>query len=153
MEDAMRLKLAVASVVGILFTALSAAPASATTNSVTIGSPVTLTNRVLVTVPVTVVCDPIADIGTSTLFVTVTQASGQAVATGSAIDQAFPPQPPLFTCDSVTQNNFVMNILPDMGSPPFHGGGAIVQVFFSIFSFTSGSETGSSGPTPVTIRG
>jgi len=45
----------------------------------------------------------------------------------------------LFTCDGVTQNNFVVQVLPDPGSPPFHGGGAIVRADFGIFS-DSGNE-------------
>lgn len=148
----MRFKLACTIVAGILLTALSAAPAGATTNTITIGSPVTLTDRVLVTVPITVVCDPMA--GTqfdSAYAVFVTQASGTAVATGHFINEAFPV--PLFTCDGVTHNNFVVDVLPDSGSPPFHGGGAIVQASFSIGSFVCQCFEGQSTTMSVHIRG
>ena len=118
----MRLKLAGAITAGILLTVLSAVPAGAATNTITLG-PATLTDRVLITVPVTVVCDPLPPGGFfSGLIVTVTQASGQAVATGSFINES--EDSSIFTCDSVTQNDFVVHVFPDPGSPPFHGGGA-----------------------------
>jgi hypothetical protein len=146
----MRLKLVGAIVAGIVLTALSAAPASATTNTITLGT-VTLTNRILVEVPVTVVCDPVPDAVESELSVSVSQASGQAVATGSAFSETF-FGPILFTCDSITENHFVIDVLPDPGSPPFHGGGAIVRASFFVSSF-SVSESGSTGFTSVIIRG
>ena len=148
----MRFKLAGAIVVGILLTALSAAPAGAATNTITIGSPVILTDRVLVTVPVTVVCDPLP--GTafdSSLAVFVTQASGRAVATGHVIEETSPT--PVFTCDGVTQNHSVLQVFPDGGSPPFHGGGAIVNASFGIFSFACGCFEGGSITMSVKIRG
>ncbi len=148
----MRFKLAGAIVAGLLLTAVSAAPADAATNTITVGS-VTLTARVLVMVPVTVVCDPLP--GTefdSFLGVTVTQASGKAVATGHTFNETFGA--PLFTCDSVTQNHFVVDVFPDSGSPPFHGGGAIVQASFSIFSGACNCfEEGSTPDVSVHIRG
>jgi hypothetical protein len=146
----MRLKLVGAIVVGILLTALSAAPASAITNTITIGT-VTLTNRVLVEVPVTVVCDPVPDATQSFLGVLVRQASGQAIATGSAFTGSF-GEPLLFTCDGVTQNHLVVDVLPDPNSPPFHGGGAIALADFSVSSFSI-SESGNTGYIPVKIRG
>ncbi len=147
----MRLKLVGAIVAGILLTALSAAPASAITNTITIGT-VTLTNRVLVEVPVTVVCDPVPDATQSFLGVLVRQASGRAVATGTAFETTFGTEPLLFTCDGVTQNHLVADVLPDPGSPPFHGGGAIALASFSVGSFSTG-DSGSTGYIPVTIRG
>jgi hypothetical protein len=151
MEDAMRFKLADAIVAGLLLTAVSAAPADAATNTITVGS-VTLTNRVLVMVPITVVCDPLQGPDfDSTVVVTVTQASGKAVATGQVINETVPT--PLFTCDSVTQNHLVIDVLPNPGSPPFHGGKAIVQASFGIFSFASGLDEGGSTTVTVSIRG
>jgi hypothetical protein len=151
MEDTMRFKLAGSIVAGLLLTVLSAAPASATTNTITVGS-VTLTNRVLVTIPVTVVCDPLPGPNfDTTVEVTVTQASGKAVATGSAGTEVTPE--PLFTCDGVTQNHLVMKVLPSAGSPPFHGGGAIVQASFNIFSFTAASSESGNTTVPVKISG
>jgi hypothetical protein len=159
MEAAMLLKLAGAiGVAGILLTTLSAAPASATTNTITIGS-VTLTARVLVAVPVTVVCDPLAGAGVSDQFETdvsafVTQASGQAVATGQGGITTVSPQPLLLTCDGVTQNNVVVDVLPLPGSPPFHGGSAIINASFDFFDFaTQVGEGGSTGNVAVKIRG
>jgi hypothetical protein len=152
MEDAMRLKLAGAIVAGLLLTGLSAAPAAATTNTITTGSPVTLKDRVLVTVPLTVVCDPLPGPNfDTTVNVTVTQASGRAVATGSTGTETTPA--PLFTCDGVTPNHLVLKVLPGSGSPPFHGGGAIVQASFNIFSFTCGCSESGNTTTPVKIRG
>lgn len=147
----MRFKLVAATVVGILLTFLSVTSADAATNTVTIGS-VTLVNRVMVEVPVTVVCDPFqADYGDVSVF--VTQANGRQVATGSSYLESFPPEPLLLTCDGVTQNHFVLDVFPDSGSPPFHGGPAIASAGFSVTSFSGGSESGSTGYTSVTIRG
>ena len=139
---------------GILLTTLSAAPASATTNTITIG-PVTLTDRVLVTVPVTVVCDPlgtVTDQFQNSLSVSVTQASGQAVATGSLDILTVSPQL-IFTCDGVTQNHVVADVFPAAGSPPFHGGPAIISASFGVFDFaTQTGEGGSTGNLSVTIH-
>lgn len=152
----MLLKLAGAiGVAGILLTTLSAAPASATTNTITIGS-VTLTARVLVAVPITVVCDPLGtasdQIGDD-VSVMVTQASGRAVATGQGFLDSISPQN-ILTCDGVTQNHIVVDVLPSTGSPPFHGGPAIVSASFGVFDFsTQVGESGSTGNVTVTIQG
>jgi hypothetical protein len=157
MEAAMLLKLVGAiGAAGILLTTLSAAPASATTNTVTIGS-VTLTARVLVAVPVTVVCDPLGTVSDqleNQIIVSVTQASGRAVATGQGEVFSESPQPLLLTCDGVTQNHVVVDVLPAAGSPPFHGGSAIISASFTVFDFsTQVGESGNTGNTPVKIRG
>jgi hypothetical protein len=150
MEDAMRFKLAGAIVAGLLLTAVSAAPADAATNTITVGS-VTLTARVLVMVPVTVVCDPLqATSVDSILGVTVTQASGKAVATGETFPAPIPIQ---FTCDSVTQNNRVVDVFPNAGSPPFHGGKAVVQAFFAVVDSSTGIGESGSTTVSVSIRG
>ncbi len=151
----MLLKLAgVIGAAGILLTTLSAAPASAATNTITIG-PATLTARVLVTVPVIVVCDPLgtaSDTFDQAVSVMVTQASGRAVATGQGGAEAISPQF-IFTCDGVTQNHVVVDVLPSQGSPPFHGGPAIISASFGVFDFaTQTGEGGSTGNLAVTIH-
>lgn len=146
----MRFKLAGAIVAGLLLTALSAAPADAATNTITVGS-VTLTDRVLVMVPVTIVCDPLSATSfDSVLDVTVTQASGKAVATGETF---LSPIPILFACDSVTPNNLVVDVFPNAGSPPFHGGKPIVKAFFGIVDSNTGIGDEGSTTVSVSIRG
>jgi hypothetical protein len=147
----MLLKLAGVIGAGVLLTALSALPAGAATNTVTIGSPVTLTYRILVAVPVTVVCDPVAGtVQEIDVSVTVTEAVGNQVASGQGTDASISPQAPLLTCDGVTQNHLVVDLIPAAGSPPFRYGGAIIQAEFFI-STSSGNESGSSPYTPVRL--
>ena len=147
----MLLKLAGAVGAGVLLTALTALPAGAATNTVTIGAPVTLTYRILVAVPVTVVCDPVAGtVQEIDVSVAVTEAVGKKVASGQATDASISPQPPLLTCDGVTQNHLVVDVIPAGGSPPFRYGGAIIQAGFFIFT-DSGNESGNSPYTPVRL--
>ena len=95
--------------------------------TITIGSPVELQSRLLVTVPVTVTCvAPISVDPTLTqpgfVGVTVEQASGTRVATGSGGTQ-------LVSCSPVPQT-FLVQVTPNVGfadSAAFHGGPAIVS--------------------------
>jgi len=133
----------------IVLTAFSAVSASASTNTLSIGSPITLTDRVLVTIPMTIVCDPVDSPFSSFIDFSLKQADGQSVSTASG--EIF-SSPPALICDGVTQNTTPLNLTPNAGSGPFHGGGAILAVSFHYCSF-SFCETGSFGPAPVQLRG
>src|SRR6516164_10847585 len=86
----------------------SASQASAQSDmSLTIGKP-TVTSRLLVDVPVTIVCAPLSDPTISDdVSVSVQQASGRSISTGSASVFAGPysmnqSNPPFLTCDGTT---------------------------------------------------
>jgi len=88
--------------------------------TVTIGSPITLTDRLLVTVPVTVTCTPqlVNPVQFGNVFVTVEQAGGKSVSHGSGGAN-------LTSCGPQTFN---IQVTPDLfptTSGPFHGGPAI----------------------------
>jgi hypothetical protein len=159
MEAVMLLRLAGAfGAAGILLITLSAAPAGATTNTITMG-PATLAARVLVEVPVTVVCDPLAGASPSDTFdtsvnVTVTQASGQAIANGQGGVETVTPQPLVLTCDGVTQNHVVVQVFPGPGSPRFKGGSAIINASWFFFDETTQvGQGGSTGNVVAKIKG
>ncbi len=126
--------------------------------TVTVGATASLTNKVLVTVPVTVVCAPLPnDPFSDEVSVQVIQASGQDVsrASGSLFGRS------LLTCDGSTPNNVIVSALPDPGSGPFHGGRAIVTAFASHSTgvncgpdcfFDIQTEFGNSGPASVKLR-
>jgi hypothetical protein len=147
----------------------SSASADTPVVSVTVGSPLTVANRLLVSVPVHVVCAPIGSPGDITLSdnvtVSVSQVDGKSVSSGTATISAgpFSPQNPtapgFLTCDGSTVNTV---IVPVQGNGPFHGGGAIVSAstshsvgtcFFPGFCSTDAFESGSVGPTGVNFRG
>jgi hypothetical protein len=88
--------------------------------TVTIGSPITLTDRLLVTIPVTVTCTPpLANpVQFGDVFVTVEQADGKSVSHGSGSAN-------LTSCGPQT---FTIQVTPDLfptTSGPFHGGPAV----------------------------
>ena len=126
----MRFKLATAIGIGALLVAVSAAPANAATNTITVGSTGTLMNRILISVSVTIVCDPLPDTPfTSSASVTVQQANGQQVSTATGSIGSFSgPSAPFLTCDGATANTAVIQAVS--GSAPFHGGGAVVTATF-----------------------
>ena len=129
----MRFKLATAIGIGALLAAATATPANAATNTISVGSPGTLTNRLLITVSVTIVCDPLPNTpDESGAVVSLQQAAGRSVNTASGrVDNAFSgPNAPFLTCDGVTQNTVVIQAVPDSGSGPFHGGPALVSASF-----------------------
>ena len=150
----MRLKLAAAIGVGALLVAVTAAPANASTNTITVGPTGTVTNRILVSVSVTIVCDPLPDTPVfSSASATVQQANGKQISTGTGGANTFSgPAAPFLTCDGVTANTAVVQILPDPGSGPFKGGGAVVTARFD-YQTPTGSESGSSTFTTVRPRG
>jgi len=113
--------------------------------TVAIGSPITLTDRILVSVPVTVTC-------TTTLanpflfgsiFVSVQQASGQSVSHGSG-------GLALASCPATPQT-FNVLVTPDLASGPFHGGGAIAFAGASACDITFICIGGSVGPLSVRL--
>jgi hypothetical protein len=123
----------------------------------------TLTARVLLTVQVVVVCDPLLDPNTfsDSVSVTVQQASGQSIITGSGQVAGGSGSPfgggGFLTCDGSTQNLVDVNIVP---SAPFHGGPAIFTVSASHttgscnpFCQITGSESARLGPTSMKIKG
>jgi len=132
--------------------------------TVALGQP-TLTSRLLVTVPVTVVCDPLSDPTYSDdVYVSIQQASGRSVSTGSGrVDggpQSMGPSAPVFTCDGTTQNAISVSVVPDIGSSPFHGGPAIFQVYAShsagtcsYYCVVTATESGHVGPISVNLKG
>ena len=152
----------VAALVGIAATFALSSPAGAAGMSVTVGSPIQVANRLLVTVPVNVVCDPldgtpIAD----NVSVQIEQVNGKSVSSGQATLSGGPASPvrgdTFLTCDGTTVNTLNVKIV---GSGPFHGGGAIVSASAShavgsctFFCTTTASESASPGPTPVNLRG
>lgn len=111
--------------------------------TVSIGSTATLESRVLLTVPITVTCDPVGDFF-SMSFVSVEQASGTRIAHGSGFISTL-------TCDS-TPHTYPVSVLADTSGPPFHGGPTVASAFVSIFG-SLGSEGGSAGPQTVLARG
>jgi hypothetical protein len=159
----MRLRLAGAIGLAGLLVAISAGAASATTNTVTVGSG-TLTGRILITVPVTVVCDPLPGNYVDTnIGVTVQQANGKQVATASGGQFTVLPTPSPLTCDGVTPNTVEIQARPD-GGIPFHGGTAFVTATFTYDTGylvgggcncwqVTNSESGSSPITKVSLRG
>jgi hypothetical protein len=140
----------------------SPAPAGATTTSpvtVTVGSPITLTARALVQVPVNVVCDPLPGLPFSDeVHVGIIQASGKSISHGEGTATA--SSPAFLVCDGTTVNQLAVLVTPT--DVPFHGGAAILTVFASHETgqscgpgcfFNIQSESGGVGPVPVKIRG
>ena len=120
--------------------------------TITVGSPITLQGRLLVTVPVTVTCvapisvDPtLAQPGF--IGVTVEQASGPTIATGSGGVE-------LVSC-SPTPQRFLIQVTASVGftnSAAFHGGPAIVSSAGGICDFNF-PQTCYSASTPwLTVR-
>jgi hypothetical protein len=159
-------KTLIVAVAALLLVGLNAASADADASAVTVnvGATATLTDRLLVAVPVTVVCAPLPNTPVGDLvFVEVTQAAGQNVSRGSGRIGGMSPEIFLI-CDGSTPNNVVVSVLPDVGSGPFHGGAAIVTAFaqhdtaevcdfFPGCFFNRQSESGTSGPVRVKLRG
>ena len=143
-----RVRLAAAAAACIALLA-SAAPAWAATNTVTIGSVAELTVKVAISVPVTIVCDPLIDPGVaSTVYVYIKQANGKQISSGSGEVLASPGIGNLLICDGSTQNNIVMKIMPDAGSGPFKNGAAYATASFNY----SDGMTGDSGNTGGAIK-
>jgi hypothetical protein len=116
--------------------------------TVTIGSPITLTDRILVAVPVTVTCTTTLanPFQFGSIFVTVQQASGQSVSHGSG-------GLALTSCPAAPQT-FTVLVTPDLfpsPSSPFHGGGAIAFAAANACDVTFICIGGSVGPVSVRL--
>jgi hypothetical protein len=134
-----RVRLAAAAVACIALLT-SATPAWASTNTITLGSAADLTVKIAISVPVTIVCDPLPDPGVaSTVLVQIKQANGKQISTASGALYATPGRGTILTCDGSTQNNVVVQALPDQGSGPFKNGAAYVT---ASFNYTGGIDYG-----------
>jgi len=162
----------VLSLVGLAFLAPFALVAAAIPSAsaqpsmtITVGKP-TLAARILVTVPVTIVCAALPDPSTALdeVSVSIEQASGRTVSTGSGEVSGGPFSPsggqPFLTCDGSTQNIVAVTVLPASGSGPFHGGPAIFTISATHasgsctpFCQETGSESAQFGPASVSIGG
>lgn len=95
----------------------------------------TLTARILIHVPVKVVCASLGGtyVVTDSITVGVQEASGKSVSSGSGqvVGGSFDGDPALFICDGSTKNVVTVPVLPATGSGPFHKGMAIVTVNIS----------------------
>ena len=133
--------------------------------TMTVGKP-TLAARILVTVRVTIVCAALPDPNTfaDDVSVSIEQASGRTISTGSGEVGGGPGSPfggqPFLTCDGSTQNVVAVKVLPASGSGPFHGGPAIFTITAghasgscTPFCQVTGSESAQFGPASVSIGG
>jgi hypothetical protein len=134
--------------------------------TVAIGAPIEVTNRLLVTLPVEVVCAAIGDSSTVPLgdlvYVTVVQAHGKSVSQAQGQLLAGPTTTssnpnPFLTCDGSTVNEIVLSAV---GTGPFHGGPAVAFAGAShtvgtcnVFCNQTEFETGSIGPIGVNVKG
>jgi hypothetical protein len=133
----LRLAAAAAACIAVLG---SATPAWAATNTITVGPVASLTAKIAISVPVTIVCDPTTDPGVqSTVVVQIKQAIGKQISTASGQLWATTTSGTMLTCDGSTQNNVVVVALPDQGSNPFKNGAAYVT---ASFSYTGGIDYG-----------
>lgn len=132
-----------------------AAPSTAwaqTPLNVELGASGTVSARVLVTVSVSVTCDPsfnnpATGVAEGDLSVEVEQGSGRGIAFGSAGRSRF------VTC---TGAPVVLNVgvTADPSGAPFHGGQAVARVFASVVAPDfSRFETDNDGPEVIKLRG
>ena len=146
---------------------LGAASAAAQAMTVTVGSPVTLTNRLLATVPITVTCDPwdatLTQFG-SAINVTLDQAAGRAIAHGEGSVSGFFPAAQLYLCDG-SPHRYPVSVQADTSGPPFHGGPAVANADAVMYAgipcdpnqtflcfYNQVSQVGGSGPIGVTMH-
>jgi hypothetical protein len=126
-----RVRLAVAAAASIALLAAST-PAWAATNTITVGPVASLTAKVAIAVPVTIVCDPLTGPGSASTFnVQIKQANGKQISSASGTLWAYPGDANMLICDGSTQNNVVVQALPDQGSGPFRNGAAYVTASFT----------------------
>lgn len=141
---------------------LAGAASAASAMTMTIGDP-SLTAKVLVSVPITASCsafDPSLTPVSSSASVSIEQATGKAIARGSASLFTFAPTPLLFPCDGAN-HTVGMDVLADAAGGPFRRGQAVMRA--SAFSgaaqscgpncfFGGSSQSATVGPTAVKIR-
>jgi hypothetical protein len=112
-------------VVPALLLSLGAGSAYATGVSVSLGGTAQLTNRIIITATVTVVCDPLPGqvLLADGVNVQIAQANGRTISRGTGSNGQ------TLTCDGVTVNPVTVTVTPDSGSGPFHGGNASAIAF------------------------
>jgi hypothetical protein len=127
-------------------------------------STVTVTARLLLTIPVKVVCAPLPDTAIADdVSVSIEQANSKTTISSASTFLAGGPgsfevqNPLLFTCDGTTKNTVKFSMV---GSGPFHAGAAIITIDASHtagtcqsprFCQTTGSESAQLGPVAVTL--
>jgi hypothetical protein len=147
----MRWKVTAASVIlaggGLLSSVGFAGSAQADNNLTATVGPASLAARILINVPVNVVCAQLGGtyVISDTVSVSIQEASGKTVSSGSGqvVGGSFYGAPPLFTCDGSTNNVVTVPVLPSTGSGPFHNGKAIVTV--TVFHSTDNCQFGGCG--------
>jgi hypothetical protein len=132
--------LRVSAIVAIVGAVIAPTATTAQQMTVTFGTP-NLIGRVAITVPMTVSCPAFGP--SFTMFdtfvnVSVEQAAGANIATGSAFTSGFLPNLQ-FVCDG-SEQAVSITVLANPSGPPFHGGPAV-------FSASASAEAGTScGP-------
>src|SRR5882757_2407257 len=86
-----------------------------------------LSAKILVTVPVTVVCTDIPGLTpfSDAVSVSIEQAHGSTTSHGSGVLEGGSGSPLLLTCDGTTVNTIIINVLADTNGSPFKTGAAI----------------------------
>ena len=149
----------------VIAVASGATAANAGAMTLSLGA-ASLAGRVAVTEPVTVTCspfDPSLTLVAAGLTVTVEQASGRAIATGTGMNEGFLPALLPFGCDG-SQTTVPVTVTASPTGAPFHGGKAVVSASASAgagvpcFFGTTGcwsieaSQSASVGPTLVSLH-
>jgi hypothetical protein len=153
----------IATIVIVVMLALGSMQSAGAAGTVTVtlqSTRLKLTNRLLVTVPVVIVCDPLPNTPAfSQVSVSIQQASGQRVNRGFGTVSSFGSS--FLTCDGTTTNLVMVQVLPDANSGPFHGGSAFVSASATYSTgescgvgcfFNTQSESGTSGLLSVRLR-
>jgi hypothetical protein len=164
-EVVMRRLIVLLAGVPFAFALALAAPTAASASTpmrITVGAPITVANKLLISVPVTVVCDPLPNVPMQDFVsVQVTQARGKSVshATGFFTSSS----QPYLTCDGTTANELTVLAMPDSTSGPFNPGPAVLTAMAFHETATScgvpgcftnfQSESASTGPVPVSLHG
>jgi len=120
-----RLVVAAATLTAVAAVPVTALADASTTMTIDVGQSITLQNKLLVTVPVTITCPGPLTAGFMPGFVNVTieQANGKSVSHGTGGVS-------LAACDTTPQT-FLIQVTPDIlpvASPPFRKGSAILMV-------------------------
>jgi hypothetical protein len=161
-----RISMAIAGLVAVALA--TAGPVAASPLAASIGSPSLSQSRVVITVPVSVVCgplDPSFDLVIQTIEVHALQAAGKSIARGSGTAHGVlfsGTDTLLFPCDG-NSHSVPVSLTADPTGPPFHGGiasfTAFVQVDEGIEAFPGcgcGSifvtETANAGPVDRKMR-
>jgi hypothetical protein len=143
---------ALLALVVILLSWTGPAASAQTAMAVSYGT-VKVSARILVTVPVRVVCAGLG--GTfeaDSLTVSLLQANGRAISSGQTqLNSGIMfGTGPLFVCDGSTVNKIKVSVLPTAGSGPFNPGSAVITVT-ATHSESATTESDQLGPRVVTL--